>query len=120
MEAQVEVAGMKIRVAVASGLGNARKLLEEVRAGRKELHFIEVMTCPGGCINGGGQPLGVSPEGLRARLAGLYRIDTQESIRTSHNNSMVKRIYAEYLGEPLGATSHRLLHTRYAQRHVLV
>jgi iron-only hydrogenase group A len=119
-EAQVMMAGMEVKVAVVSGLGNARRLLEEVRAGRKELHFIEVMTCPGGCINGGGQPIGVSAEKVRARMTGLYKIDAQESIRASHNNPMIKRIYAEYLGEPLGERSHHLLHTHYAARPVMV
>jgi iron-only hydrogenase group A len=118
-EAQVAIGDLQVAVAVVSGLGNARRLLEQVRAGHKSLHFIEVMTCPGGCIAGGGQPIGVSQESVRARMAGLYRIDSAENVRTSHSNAMVKRLYAEYLGEPLGERSHHLLHTHYAERAVL-
>ena len=77
------------------------------------------MTCPGGCVNGGGQPIGLVADNVRARLASLYRIDAQASIRTSYSNPMIKRVYAEYLGEPLGERSHQLLHTHYARRQVL-
>jgi iron-only hydrogenase group A len=119
-EAKVVIDGTEIGVAVANGLGNARKLLDAVRAGRDDLHFIEVMTCPGGCIAGGGQPIGASPENIRARMAGLYKIDADEGLRVSHRNPMVQRIYEEYLGEPLGERSHHLLHTHYAEREVLV
>lgn len=119
-EARLNVGGLEVGVAVASGLGNARKLIEAVRAGRKDLHFIEVMTCPGGCIAGGGQPIGASRENIRARMLGLYRIDADEAVRVSHRNPMVQRIYREYLGQPLGEKSHHLLHTHYAQREVLL
>jgi NADH-quinone oxidoreductase subunit G/NADP-reducing hydrogenase subunit HndD len=119
-EARLNVGGLEVGVAVVNGLGNARKLIEAIRAGRSDLHFIEVMTCPGGCIGGGGQPMGTSRENIRARMLGLYRIDGDESVRVSHKNPMVQRLYAEYLGEPLGERSHHLLHTHYAHRDVLL
>ncbi len=119
-EARVNIAGLDVGVAVVSGLGNACKLLDQIRAGRSDLHFIEVMTCPGGCIAGGGQPLGTSSEAVRSRMKALYSIDNQEAVRTSHHNESVKRLYAEFLGEPLSEKSHHLLHTHYTRREVLV
>jgi iron-only hydrogenase group A len=118
-EAKVQVGDLTLGVAVASGLGNASRLLDQVRAGRKDLHFIEVMTCPGGCIGGGGQPIGAKADAVRARMQKLYAIDVDESVRTSHHNESVKRLYAEFLGAPLGETSHHLLHTHYAERGVV-
>ncbi len=118
-EAQVEINGLKVGVAVASGLGNAAKLLEQVKAGRKDLHFIEIMTCPGGCISGGGQPISADTNAVKARMKALYQIDASENLRTSHTNPDIKRIYEEFLGEPLGEKSHHLLHTHYAQREVV-
>jgi len=115
-ELRVDIDGLEIGAAVVSGLGNARKLLDQIRAGRNDLHFIEVMTCPGGCINGGGQPLGADPAAIRARMQALYKIDRDEDIRVSHKNKWVNRLYKEYLGEPLGHKSHRLLHTHYVER----
>jgi iron only hydrogenase large subunit-like protein len=106
-------------VAVVNGVGNASRLLDEIRQGRDDLHFIEVMTCPGGCVAGGGQPIGAEPAVLRSRMQALYSIDEQESVRTSHCNQEVRRLYDEYLGQPLSATSHRLLHTHYQQQNVL-
>ncbi len=103
-------------VAVVSGLGNARKLLDQIRAGRKDLHFIEVMTCPGGCIAGGGQPLGADREAVRARMQALYNIDRDETVRVvAHATRRSQRLYEEFLGEPLGEKSHHLLHTHYAR-----
>lgn len=119
-EVRVPVDGLEVGVAVVSGLGNARKLLDEIRAGRNDLHFIEVMTCPGGCIAGGGQPIGTDLEAVRARLQALYKIDSTEVIRTSHSNESVQRLYQEFLGEPLGEKSHHLLHTKYEKREVPV
>ncbi len=118
-EAKVQVGDLTVGVAVASGLGPAGRLLEQVRAGRDDLHFIEVMTCPGGCIAGGGQPLGAVAESVKARMKSLYRIDKSEAVRTSHANQAVRRLYDEYLGEPLGHKSHELLHTNYARREVV-
>ncbi len=119
-EAKVEVDGITLGVAVASGLTNARALLDQIRAGRKDLHFIEIMTCPGGCIAGGGQPFGTTPDAIRARLQALYTIDRDDTLRTSHANPEIQRLYAEFLGKPLGEKSHHLLHTKYAKREVML
>lgn len=117
---QVKIDGLELGAAVVSGLGNARKLLDEIRAGRNDLHFIEVMTCPGGCINGGGQPFNADVEAVKNRMQALYKIDRDEPLRLSHKNEWVTRLYKEYLGKPLGEASHRLLHTQYAKRDVNV
>ncbi len=119
-EARVQIDGLDVGVAVVSGLTNAAKLLDEIRAGRSDLHFIEVMTCPGGCIAGGGQPLSTNKDKIRERMKALYRIDSNEAKRTSHSNEWVQRLYKEYLGQPLGEKSHHLLHTHYAEREVLL
>jgi NADP-reducing hydrogenase subunit HndD len=118
-ELAVAVAGLQLGVAVVSGLAGARAVLEEIKAGRKDLQFIEVMTCPGGCVGGGGQPIGVDDKAVKERIKALYAIDSQEAVRVSHANTHVQRLYAEFLGEPLGARSHELLHTHYAPRAVL-
>jgi NADP-reducing hydrogenase subunit HndD len=91
-----------------------------VRAGRKDIHFIEVMTCPGGCIAGGGQPIGTDLNAVKARMQALYQIDRDASLRVSHKNESVQRLYEEFLGQPLGHRSHELLHTHYHQRDVLI
>lgn len=122
-EAEYQVAGMDIRVAVASGLGNARELLEQVKSGEKQYHFIEIMGCPGGCVNGGGQPQ-VSGDvrnftdvrGIRASV--LYRNDQAKVIRKSHENPAIKKLYEEYLGEPGSKKAHETLHTTYVKRTV--
>ncbi len=119
-EAKLEINGIPIGVAVVSGLQNARLLLEEIRNGRDDIHFIEVMTCPGGCIAGGGQPLNADPDAIRARMQALYTIDRDEPVRTSHGNPAIQRLYKEFLGEPLGEKSHQLLHTHYAKREVMI
>jgi NADH-quinone oxidoreductase subunit G/NADP-reducing hydrogenase subunit HndD len=118
-EIHVKIGELEIGAAVVSSLGNARKLLDQVRAGRNDLHFIEVMTCPGGCINGGGQPIGADPNAVRARMQALYKIDQQEEVRVSHKNPWVMRLYDEFLGKPLAKRSHELLHTHYTPREVL-
>jgi NADH-quinone oxidoreductase subunit G/NADP-reducing hydrogenase subunit HndD len=112
--------GVQVNAAVVSGLGNARPILEAIRAGQSDLHFVEVMTCPGGCVAGGGQPHATSPEAVKARLGALYKIDRDETLRQSHENRYVARLYEEYLGAPLGERSHHLLHTRYAKRDVVL
>lgn len=119
-EAEVNVNGTVVKVAVASGLGNARKILDEVKAGTRELHFLEVMTCPGGCINGGGQPLKADPEAVKARMQALYNIDRDETLRLSHQNPAVQELYKDFLGEPNSEKSHHLLHTHYAKREVVM
>jgi iron-only hydrogenase group A len=119
-EARLRVGDLEVGVAVASGLGNAKRLLEQIRGGRSDLHFIEVMTCPGGCIAGGGQPIGANLEAVRARMLTLYAIDRDGAVRVSHKNPAIQRLYREFLGEPLGEKSHELLHTAYSRREVLV
>jgi iron-only hydrogenase group A len=118
-EIRAVVGKLEVGAAVVSGLGNARKLLDQIRSGRNDLHFIEVMTCPGGCINGGGQPIGADLNAARARMQALYKIDQSEQLRLSHKNPYVQRLYEQFLGKPLGEKSHHLLHTHYSPRHVL-
>jgi iron only hydrogenase large subunit-like protein len=118
-EIRTVIGGLEVGAAVVSGLGNARKLLDQIRAGRKDLHFIEVMTCPGGCINGGGQPIGADVNAARARMQALYKIDQSEKLRLSHKNPYVAKLYEQFLGKPLGEKSHHLLHTHYSSRDVL-
>jgi iron-only hydrogenase group A len=108
--------GVTAKVAVAHGLGNARSIIERVRAGTAQLHFIEVMTCPGGCIGGGGQPRMTTNEVRKARIGAIYKEDEGKELRKSHENPDVKKIYEEFLGQPLGEVSHHLLHTHYHAR----
>lgn len=117
-EAQLKLGDLKVGVAVVNTLANARKLIEEIRAGRKDLHFIEVMACPSGCIGGGGQPIGTDIKALKARLKALYEIDRDGSLRVSHKNEQVKRLYEEFLIEPLGEKSLHLLHTEYYRKDI--
>jgi iron-only hydrogenase group A len=108
--------GVKVNVAVAHGLANARKVMDKVRAGEAEYHFVEVMTCPGGCIGGGGQPRVTDNEVRKARISAIYREDEGKQLRKSHENEEVKRIYADYFGQPYSDKSHHLLHTKYTKR----
>jgi iron only hydrogenase large subunit-like protein len=118
-EAKVKVGDLELGVAVVSGLGNAKTLLDEIRAGRDDIHFIEVMACPGGCIAGGGQKIGAEKEDILARMKSLYRIDENESIKVSHKNPDIIEIYNEFFGEPGCHTCHELLHTTYTEREVM-
>jgi NADH-quinone oxidoreductase subunit G/NADP-reducing hydrogenase subunit HndD len=118
-EARIDIDGLEIGVAVVSGLGNAKVLLDEIRNGRNDIHFIEIMACPGGCIAGGGQKIGAGREAIIARMKTLYRIDDEESIKVSHRNPDIIGIYDKFLGEPCGHLSHELLHTSYEAREVL-
>lgn len=122
-EASYNVAGMDVKVAVASGLGNARELLEKVKSGEADYHFIEIMGCPGGCVNGGGQPQvsgtvrnTVDVQGIRAKV--LYDNDAAKAIRKSHENPSIKKVYEEYFGEPGSHKAHEVLHTTYVKRSV--
>ncbi|MBN2289679.1 MAG: (2Fe-2S)-binding protein [Candidatus Glassbacteria bacterium] len=119
-EATVEIGGTALNVAAVSGLANARRVLDEIRAGERTLHFLEVMTCPGGCIAGGGQPIASDPEAVRARMQVLYNIDRDEPVRTSYNNASIRQLYEQFLERPLSEKSHRLLHTGYSRRKVLI
>lgn len=120
-EGVIDVAGTKVRVAVAHGLANVETVLDRVREARKRgeeapYHFIEVMACPGGCIGGGGQPYGVDNERRKLRIAGIYQDDRDRTLRHSHENPEVIKLYDEFLGKPLGPKAHELLHTRYTAR----
>jgi len=116
-EAELELAGgIVVKVAVASGLSNAKKLMDDVKAGTSPYHFIEIMGCPGGCIGGGGSPLPTNTEVRTKRMQALYREDEALPLRASHDNPDVMKLYAEYLGKPLGEKSHHLLHTHYVKR----
>jgi len=112
--ATVDFDGLPLRIGIAHGLGNARKLLDEVREGRSQYHAIEIMACPGGCIGGGGQPYhhGKS-EILARRAAAIYSEDERKTIRKSHENPSIIRLYREFLGEPGSHKAHSLLHTEY-------
>ena len=108
--------GVTVNVAVAHGLGNARKVIEAVQSGQKNYHFIEIMTCPGGCIGGGGQPRFTDNQVRLSRIEAIYREDEGRSLRKSHDNPAVKKLYEEFLIKPLGEKSHHLLHTHYHPR----
>ena len=110
-EKTFDLDGTELRVAVASGLGNARNLIEAVRAGEAEYDFVEIMACPGGCVGGGGQPFKDGLELAEDRSRQLYELDRQNEIRFSHENSAVQLTYQEYLGEPMSEKAHHLLHT---------
>jgi len=119
-EAHIDIAGREIGVAVVNGLGRARRLLRQINAGeRKDIHFVEVMTCPGGCVGGGGQPYGTDVGKVKMRTHELYNIDDTEKLRVSHANPEIVLIYKEFLGEPNSHKSHELLHTHYQQRETL-
>jgi NADH-quinone oxidoreductase subunit G len=120
-EGTLNIGGAQVRVAVAHGLANVEQVLERVRTARRTgaetpYHFIEVMACPGGCIGGGGQPYGVDNERRQKRIAGLYQDDRECTLRHSHENPEVVRVYEDFLGKPLVGKSHELLHTKYTAR----
>lgn len=119
-EATVKIGDLEVKAAVAHGTGNAGKLLDSIRNGEADYHFIEIMACPGGCINGGGQPIIIdkdkTAEVCRQRAQGLYSIDRDMPLRKSHKNPEVKALYDEYLGEANGHKAHHLLHTHYVKR----
>ncbi|MDO5519157.1 MAG: NADH-dependent [FeFe] hydrogenase, group A6 [bacterium] len=122
-EASLLLNGTTLNIAVASGLKNAKELLLRVQRGEKNYHFIEIMGCPGGCINGGGQPHVSASirnfEDIRAlRAKVLYEQDAHNPIRRSHENPYIKTVYAEYLGSPGSKKAHQILHTTYVKRHV--
>jgi NADP-reducing hydrogenase subunit HndD len=119
--ATYKVGGMDINVAVASGTANARKLLDAIKAGEVNVQFVEIMACPGGCVNGGGQPY--QPASVRmttdlrtVRAAVLYKDDAECPVRKSQDNLLVKKLYDEYFGEPNSHKAHEVLHTTYVKR----
>lgn len=122
-EAVYHVADMDVKVAVASGLSNAKVLMDKVRAGEADYHFIEIMCCPGGCVNGGGQPQVHADvrnfqdvRAIRAKV--LYDNDAAKTLRKSHDNPSIKKLYEEYLGEPGSEKAHHILHTSYVKRSI--
>ena len=111
-EATFNIAGNEVRCAVVSGLGNARELIEQVKAGKAHYDFVEVMACPGGCVGGGGQPISADDiELYGVRGDRLYALDKANPMRFSHENPQVQKLYEEFMGEPLGEKAHHLLHT---------
>ncbi len=122
-ESTITLGGKEIKIAIANGTGNARRLLDKIKSGQSFYHFIEIMGCPGGCINGGGQPIVSSNVkmdlDIKALRAGaLYHEDRQKTIRKSHKNPQIIKIYEEFLKEPLSERSHHLLHTEYEKREL--
>ncbi len=112
--ATLDFNGLPINIGIAHGLGNARKLLEDIQAGKSHFHAIEIMACPGGCIGGGGQPYHHGDSAiLKQRAAAIYREDAGKPIRKSHENPFIIELYKEFLGKPLSEKSHHLLHTHY-------
>ena len=110
-EATFEINGIPLRLAVASGLGNARDLVKAIKSGRAQYDFVEIMACPGGCAGGGGQPICNDQDLSAERGARLYDLDAANPVRFSHENTQVQKLYEEYLEAPLGHKSHHLLHT---------
>jgi NADP-reducing hydrogenase subunit HndD len=108
--------GATLNVAVAHGLANAQKVIDRIRSGEGQYHFIEIMTCPGGCIGGGGQPRMTDNSVREARIKAIYAEDEGRELRKSHENPYVQALYEEFLGEPLGHKSHELLHTKYSEK----
>jgi len=126
-EATVDINGTAVNVAIANGMKGAKVLLDEIRAGNSKYHFIEIMGCPGGCINGGGQPYvrecflpnedaDIMDTYKEKRAQALYSEDERQVLRQSHNNPQIKALYDEFLGEPNSHKAHELLHTHYGAR----
>jgi len=115
-EATVKVGDLDVKVAVASGLSNAKKLMDKIVAGEADYHFIEIMCCPGGCLGGGGQPIPTTDEIRQKRMEAIYREDAGLPTRKSHENPAVVALYEEFLGKPLSHKSHELLHTKYTAK----
>ncbi len=113
-EAELEIAGQKIKIAVCNTLGSAMKMMDKVRAGTADYQFIEIMACPGGCLGGGGQPIPTSMAIKKKRMEAIYKIDQDSKIRKSHENPEIKILYGTWLGKPLAGKAHRLLHTHYS------
>ncbi len=115
--AEVDIEGLKVKAAVAHGLGNVKKLIERIKNG-EEFHFVELMACPGGCLGGGGQPFPTNDEVRTQRMEAIYKIDREKKLRKSHENPYIQKLYAEYLDKPGSHKAHDLLHTHYIPRGV--
>lgn len=119
--AEIEIGDKKVKVAVAHGLANAQTIMEEIKSGKADYQFVEIMACPGGCITGGGQPIKNAKiqenvDVHKKRAEAMYSIDEKSVIRKSHENPVLKQIYKEFLGEPNGELAHKLLHTHYSKK----
>ena len=119
--AEIEIGDKKVKVAVAHGLANAQTIMEEIKSGKADYQFVEIMACPGGCITGGGQPIKNAKiqediDVHKKRAEAMYSIDEKSVIRKSHENPVLKQIYKEFLGEPNGEIAHKLLHTHYSKK----
>ena len=117
----VNIAGNDINVVAASGLANAQKIMEEIKVGKADYQFVEIMACPGGCVMGGGQPIKSSKirrevDVRKLRADALYSIDEKSAIRKSHENPVIKKLYQEFLQRPGSHKAHELLHTHYTER----
>lgn len=112
----IQAGRFKLGFAAVSGMNNALKLIDEVKGGRRDLHFIEVMACPGGCVNGGGQPLGSDEKDLKLRVKSLYDIDERETIRVAHKNPGIRDLYQKFLEKPMSDLSIENLHTGYIHK----
>lgn len=116
----VHIGEMELNIAVVNGIGNVEQMISEIKEGKTKYHFIEVMACPGGCINGGGQPIHQKPEKVKKRIQALYEIDLKMSNRKSHNNISIQNIYKEFLIEPNSHIAHKILHTSYTDRRKII
>ena len=122
-EASVKIGDLDVNVAVVYGTANARKMIERMKQGEKQYHFIEVMTCPGGCIGGGGQPKDLmkdADEVRKARIDSLYKKDAQMALRKSHENPSIKQVYEEFYGKPLSEMAEKMLHTMYEDKSMIL
>jgi len=122
-EATVKIGDLEVKAAIAHGTANARKLMDKIKAGEADYHFIEIMACPGGCVTGGGQPIRTAGEKMKTdfrvvRAQAIYNADQQLPLRKSHNNPDITKIYEEFLGAPNSHKSHELLHTKYQKREL--
>ncbi|MBR0470894.1 MAG: iron hydrogenase small subunit, partial [Clostridia bacterium] len=122
-EATYKVGDLDVKVAVASGLNNARVIMDKIRAGEADYQFVEIMCCEGGCVNGGGQPQVHADirnfEDVKAlRAKALYNNDAAKTIRKSHENPSIKKVYADYLEKPGSEKAHHILHTKYVERTI--
>lgn len=115
-EAEIVLNGQRVKIAVAHNLGNARKVMELIKAGKADYLFVEIMCCPGGCIGGGGQPYGTTDGVRQARIDAVYKVDRDMPLRKSHDNPAITELYQEFLQKPLSEISHKLLHTKYRNR----
>ncbi|WP_315110320.1 NADH-dependent [FeFe] hydrogenase, group A6 [Clostridium intestinale] len=117
-EAVININDVPIKIAAVHGISNVKNIIEQIENGTVEYSFIEVMACVGGCVGGGGQPVGSTLKAKEKRLEQIYRIDERKEIRESHKNPEIIKLYSEYLGKPMSGLSHKFLHTKYSPRNI--